>query len=181
MFEIVILPGATNTTPPQSGLLSCKATERSFIQKLKNFSAAKEIFCFLLNLQVHCRVHNNPPQIIFCGKLSYSHLIFHLFNIYINIIFSSTSICSTFPYKNQVCRSLPSHSFYIPISFSSTDYPNNSIFWQVQSMEFLIMQFWPTSNHFLPLLCNHSLQCRILNTPRCITANAFTIYHVMYL
>jgi hypothetical protein len=44
---------------------------------------------------VHCHVHNSLPQIIFWHKLKYCLLILYLFNIYFNIIFSTTPISCT--------------------------------------------------------------------------------------
>jgi hypothetical protein len=127
--------------------------EKPFFWEINNSSRSQKIPCILWNPKVHYHVCNSLPLVAILSQVNPVHappLCFckiH-FNITLPMMprYSKWSLSLRFSHQSTLCISLLSHRYltlhspYPP----SLDHLNN-IWWAVQTMTLLIMQFSPVS------------------------------------
>ena len=139
------------------------------------FSASQEIPHISWNQKVHYRSHKCPPPVPIASQLDPFHTpISHFLKINLNIIlhlwlrlpsglFLSGFLTKTL-YPNPVYASpLPSMRYMLRPSHSSRF---DNIWWAVQIIKFLIMQFSPFHCYFVPPRPKYSPQHPILEHPQ---------------
>jgi len=125
---------ATNTTKKSS---SCKT---------KKSSTTQGILYIMMNLEIHCYIHNSrPPLSILKQSDTVLATSSHFLKIHFNIILPSMprsskwSLSTRFPYQNLVCNSPVPHATY-PIDLSFLDFITWIIFGE---------KWWPCCNYIV--------------------------------
>jgi hypothetical protein len=136
---------------------SSSLMELSTSREAANCAATQEIPSILWNLKAHYLVHKSPPQVPILSQISLVHTSPScLSKIHFNIIQSPTSwspywfLSFRLSHWYPICIPLLPHSYYMHCPFHPhwLDYSNYT--WRrVQVTTFLIMQFSPTSCHFI--------------------------------
>ena len=141
---------------PRSTALPQKLTGAKPIKKFLVFYGTPKFITAITNA---CQLSLSWTRSIQSMPPSYS------LKIYINIIIPSTSgsskwaFCSTFPHQNPVYTSPLHHTRYMSRpSHSSRFYHPNNIWWAVQIIKLLIMQFSPLPCYLVPLRPKYSSQ-----------------------
>jgi hypothetical protein len=116
-------------------------------------SASQEIPHLLWNSKVHYSIHKSPPLVPILSHINPVHTLtscflkIHYSSIYA-YVFQWGIFPSSFPTKIVVCISHLSHDCCMP---NPTHYPwfdhSNNIWWRVQIIKLLIMQFSPASRY----------------------------------
>jgi len=134
-----------------------------------NSAASQKIPWILCNLRVYYHVHVSLPLVLTPNQTNPIHALTHCFFIVcFNIILSSMprsyrwSVSLMFPHHSIVWTSLLLHMCHMPNpSYSSWFYHPNIVWWGVQLMGLLIMQYPPGLCYTFPCgpkyLPHHSL------------------------
>jgi hypothetical protein len=136
-------------------------------------SASQELLNILWNPNVHYRVNKSLPlvpilsriQSIAAHPVSLTSIII-LFS-HLRLGFPSGLFPSGFPAKIlYTCTSLFPHARYMPCPSYAYLFEHSPCIWRrVQVMKLLLMQFSPTSYHFIPIRSKFSPQHPVLKYP----------------
>ena len=163
-------------------LLTCLLTcsmEQSPSCKANLFSASHEIFRFLWNPKVHCRIYKCPPHVPILSQLdpalapTSQFLKIHIIIIIIIIIILPStprspkwSLSLRFPHQNPVSTSTLPHTRYMSRpSHSSRFYHPKTIGSAIQITKFLTIEFSLLTSCLIPLMPKYSPQHPILKHP----------------
>ena len=153
--------------------------EQSPTWQANSYSASQEIPHTLWDSKVHYHLHKSPPlvHILSQAKPIQSSTVqskppSHILKLHFTIILlftpksSKVSLSHRFPHQNSVSTSSLPITCHMPhLSHSSWfDYSHN-IWWEVQIIKLVIMQFYPVSHYFLPLVPKRLPRHPILEDP----------------
>jgi hypothetical protein len=150
--------------------------ELSPSSEVANCATTEEIHSILWNAKVHYRVHKSPPLVPILSQINQINTIpSYLSKIYFNTVYSPTSWSSqwslyllAFPTISYM-HSYSPHSCYMPYQSHTPLLHYSNFTWRtVQVMNLLIIQFSPTSCHFISLQSKHSPQHSVLKHPQSI-------------
>jgi hypothetical protein len=142
-----------------ASLLTCLLTELNTSWEAANCAATQELPSILWKPKVQYRVHKSPPLVPILSHINPSHTIqSHLSKIHFNIVCLPTSLSSQWSlsfwlsHQYPICGPLLLHSCYMPRQSQPYSLYYYTHTWRrVQVMKLLIMQFSPTSCHFISL------------------------------
>jgi hypothetical protein len=137
-------------------------------------AAIQELSSILWNPKVHYRVDKSPPPVPISSQINPIQTIpSYLSKIHFNIIhpyifvFLVVSFLLAFPPISSMYIHLRFHSCYIPCQSHPPWLDHSNYTWRrVQFMKHLIMQFSPTSRHFISLRSKYSPQHPLLKHPQ---------------
>lgn len=119
---------------------------RFLLKNLIVVTVSQEIPCLLRSLKVHCHAHKSPPPVPILSQINPIHTLKHNFpKIYFNIIFLFTRLLGlpTSPFPSGISAKI-FYTFLI-----SPWFDHNNIWWTVQNIELLILQFSPVTQSLL--------------------------------
>ena len=137
------------------------------------FSASQEFPSILWNPKVFYRIHKFPQTVPILGQFDPVHTP-HPTSwrpiLILSPIYACVSEVVSFPQDSPpkpVCTSPLTHTRYMPRPSHSSrvDHPNN-IWWVVQIIKLLIMQFSPLPCYLVPPIPKYSFQHPILKHPQ---------------
>jgi hypothetical protein len=150
---------------------------RTFLQELRegppseanSSSASREILHILWNLKVHHYFHKSQSLVPVLSQTNAIHALKSFCKIHYNIIPPSMPVSSKVVYFLHVSLSKSCMHFFSPHTMhmhcQSNLFENpNNIWWGVQIMKFLIMQFSPVSCYVLPLTPTYLPSTRFSHT-----------------
>jgi thiol-disulfide isomerase/thioredoxin len=125
-----------------------------------SFSGSPEVPCILWNLNVHCHLHKSLPLVPILSQINPVHALRSCFyKIHFHVILPSMLASSMYMFpsgfpttkkKTPVFISLLAYTCHIPHSSHQFDILN-SVWWGVQIMRLLIIQFSAVPCYSLPL------------------------------
>jgi hypothetical protein len=138
--------------------------ELSPSREADNCAANHEFPNNIWNPMIHYRIHKSPPLIRILSQVNPIHNIsIYLTKINFNIVHIHTSSSSQWPlsfwlsHQCPICIPLLPHWCYMPCSSNPSWLHHSNYTWRiVQVVKLLIMQFSPTSCHFIPLRSKYS-------------------------